>query len=60
MAVSPSPIKAWTVREWARLTSLSKSYVYILIGNGTITSVKSGRRRLITTSPDDYIGSLAA
>jgi hypothetical protein len=57
---SSSPIVAWTVRDWAHHTSLSKSYVYILLTKGVITSVKAGKRRLITTPPDEYIGSLAA
>lgn len=55
-----SPIRAWTVRDWAIQTSLSKSYVYVLLARGRITSVKAGKRRLITTSPDAYISSLAA
>jgi excisionase family DNA binding protein len=54
------PIVAWTVRDWAEQTSLSKSYVYILINARKITSVKSGKKRLITTSPAAYIQSLAA
>ena len=54
------PIVAWTVRDWATQTSLSKSYVYILINARKITSVKSGKKRLITTSPIEYIQSLAA
>jgi excisionase family DNA binding protein len=59
MATDP-PIRAWTVRDWAHITSLSKSYVYVLLNRHVITSVKSGKRRLITTSPDDYIQRLAA
>jgi excisionase family DNA binding protein len=54
------PIVAWTVRDWAEQTSLSKTYVYILINAGTIASVKAGKKRLITTSPIEYIQSLAA
>ena len=53
-------IVAWTVRDWAKQTSLSKSYVYILINARKITSVKSGKRRLITTAPETYLSSLAA
>ena len=53
-------IYAWTVREWAQQTSLSKSYVYVLLSAGRISSVKAGKRRLITTAPADYIDSLAA
>ena len=57
--MNETPIVAWTVRDWARQTSLGRSYVYILINAGKIGSVKSGRKRLITTSPKDYIASLA-
>jgi excisionase family DNA binding protein len=59
MADDPNPIVAWTVRDWARQTSLSKSYVYVLLEKRRIASVKAGKRRLITTPPDQYIASLA-
>ena len=49
---------AWTVKEWAALVSLSRPYVHILIKNNTIDSVKAGSRRLITTSPEDYLARL--
>lgn len=54
------PIVAWTIQDWARQTSLSKSYVYILIAKNKIESVKAGKRRLIRTPPEVYIKSLAA
>lgn len=60
MDQSQPKICAWTVREWAQQTSLSKSYVYVLLNAGRISSVKAGKRRLITTPPADYIDSLAA
>ena len=56
--MNETPIVAWTVREWARQTSLGRSYIYILINAGKIRSVKSGRKRLITTPPRDYIEGL--
>lgn len=49
---------AWTVKEWAPLVSLSRSYVHILIQQNAIDSVKAGTRRLITTSPDEYLARL--
>jgi len=57
--INDPPIVAWTVREWARQTSLSKTYVYNLINAGKLSSVKSGKKRLITTSPKDYLDTLA-
>lgn len=54
------PVVAWTVKDWAHQTSLSKSYVYILVAKKKLASVKAGTRRLITTSPADYLQSLAA
>jgi len=54
------PIVAWTVKDWGSRTSLSKSYIYVLISKGIITSVKSGRKRLITNAPETYLDKLAA
>jgi hypothetical protein len=49
----------WRISEWASDTGLSRAYVYLLLGAGTISSVKSGNARIITTSPKDYLASLA-
>jgi hypothetical protein len=49
----------WRISEWANDTGLSRAYVYLLLGAGTISSVKSGNARIITTSPKDYLASLA-
>jgi len=54
------PIVAWTIRDWAKQTSLSKSYIYVLIAKNKIESVKAGKRRLIRTPPEVYLRSLVA
>jgi len=53
------PRLAWTVREWGRLTSLSKSYVHILIGRGEVKSRLVGKRRLILTPPEEFLRDAA-
>ena len=50
----------WRVPEWAADVGLSRAFVYELIGDGTIKSVKAGNARIITTRPVDYLASLAS
>jgi hypothetical protein len=58
-ACTASPNKAgWRISEWTEDTGLSRAYVYILINENKISSVKSGAARIITTSPAAYLGSL--
>jgi hypothetical protein len=49
----------WRVPEWAKSVGLSRAYVYELMNEGLIRSVKSGAARIITTHPQDYLSSLA-
>ncbi len=49
----------WRVPEWAKSVGLSRAYVYELMNDGLIRSVKSGAARIITTHPQDYLSSLA-
>jgi hypothetical protein len=49
----------WRVPEWAKSVGLSRAYVYELMNDGLIRSVKSGTARIITTHPQDYLSSLA-
>ena len=46
---------AYPVNRWCALVSLSPSYAYELMGNGTIESVKIGGKRLITTPPRTFL-----
>ena len=53
-----SPTKAgWRVNEWAADAGLSRSFVYILLADHQISSVKVGGKRLITTPPLAFIAS---
>lgn len=55
-----SPTKCgWRVTEWGRDVGLSRAYVWRLISDGTIKSVKSGGARIILTPPAEYLASLA-
>ena len=49
----------WRVSEWAPAVGLSRATVFNLLNDGAINSVKSGNARIITTSPRDYLASLA-
>lgn len=51
---------AWTVKEWGSATRLGKTKIYELIKEKQIRSVKSGVKRLITTSPGEYLNGLDA
>ena len=48
----------WRVNEWAAAVGISRTSVYELIAAKTITSVKFGGARLITTLPRDFLASL--
>jgi hypothetical protein len=48
----------WRLREWCDATGLSRAYVNILISRRSIRSVKSGKARIIMTSPSEYLNSL--
>jgi hypothetical protein len=50
---------AWSVRHWCAATDLSASYVWLLIAEKRISSVKTGNKRLILTSPQAFLESLA-
>jgi hypothetical protein len=55
----PQPKKVgWRVSEFAISTGIGGSSVYELIADCTITSVKFGGARIITTSPEDFLASL--
>ncbi|MAI14246.1 MAG: transcriptional regulator [Rhodospirillaceae bacterium] len=46
--------KGWSVNEWCDATSIGRTKTFELIGNKSIQSLTVGRRRIITTSPDDF------
>lgn len=48
----------WPVKDWEAATSLSHTTVYSLLKSGRIDSVKLGSKRLILTSPSDFLASL--
>jgi hypothetical protein len=51
---------AWGINEWARAIGVSRSYVTSLISSRRVQSVKLGYKRLITTSPSDFVSRLPA
>jgi excisionase family DNA binding protein len=50
-------VLVWTVKEWARQMSLSKSYVHKLIARQAISSAKIGRKRVIITPPREFLAT---
>lgn len=50
--------RAWKVKEWGAMVSLSDSYVFKLIAEKKIDSVRLGHTRLITTSPEAFLKNL--
>ena len=46
--------KGWSVNEWCDATSIGRTKTFELIGNKSIQSLTVGRRRIITTSPNDF------
>jgi hypothetical protein len=51
---------AWRVNGWLAEVPISRTKLYAEIGAGRIATVKVGSATLITTSPHDYLASLAA
>ena len=49
----------WKPERWARAVDLSRASVYNLLAAKRITSVKYGKSRLITTTPKEFLASLA-
>lgn len=51
---------AWSIKNFCAAVDISPAYAYELLAAGKIRAVKVGGKRLITTSPRDFIASLAA
>jgi hypothetical protein len=49
----------WRINEWGASVGLGRSSVYDLVGAGKIQAVKYGRAHIITTSPVEFLASLA-
>jgi hypothetical protein len=61
VAARSNPEKVgWRIKEWAAAVGLCRASVYNLLGDQKIESVKSGSARIITTSPREYLTSLAS
>jgi predicted DNA-binding transcriptional regulator AlpA len=45
----------WRVNEWATDVGLGRAFVYQLMNQGEIKSVKVGGARIIVTPPRDYL-----
>jgi hypothetical protein len=45
----------WRPLEWARAVGVSRAYVYLLLNDDLIESVKLGSARVITTSPSEFL-----
>jgi hypothetical protein len=49
----------YTVNEWCHAAGLGRSKLYEMIADGAVQSVTVGRRRIITTTPADFLAALA-
>ena len=47
----------WSILDWCDATSLGRTKTFELIINGSIRSIREGRRRIIITSPADYFNA---
>jgi hypothetical protein len=58
-ALVVSERRGWRINQWAHEVGVSRAYVYAsLLSTNRIESVKVGRARVITTSPDEFLASL--
>lgn len=44
--------RAWSIDEWRAMYGLGRNTTYNLIADGTLPTVKLGRRRIITAEGD--------
>ena len=58
-SINPDKV-GWRVSEWAADVGISRAFTYELIAEKSISSVKVGAARIITTPPADYLKNLAA
>ena len=49
--------QGWSIPDWCDATSLGRTKTFELISNGSIRSIREGRRRIIITSPADYLNA---
>ena len=49
---------AWSVRDWAAAVSVSRVTVHRLVKANVIKSKLMGRKRLILTTPEEYVDGL--
>ena len=57
IAAKPEQV-AWSVKHWCAATDLSPAYCYELLAAGKIEAVKVGGKRLITTTPREFLAGL--
>jgi predicted site-specific integrase-resolvase len=50
---------AWSVKDWAAAVSVSRVTVHRLIKADMIRTKLMGRKRLILTTPEEYVEGLA-
>jgi hypothetical protein len=55
-----TPPAGWSVADWSRATSIGRTKIFELLKLQKIDSVCFGRRRIITTSPAEFLASLAS
>jgi len=49
---------AWSVKDWAAAVSVSRVTVHRLIKADAIRTTLMGRKRLILTTPEEYVENL--
>jgi len=50
---------AWSIKDWAAAVSISRVTVHRLVKANAIRSTLMGRKRLILTTPEEYVEGLA-
>ncbi len=56
--LTPMQRLGWPVKDWAAAAGIGRSTIYELISEGSIKSVKFRSKRLIITSPAEWLQSL--
>jgi hypothetical protein len=60
LSTQPNPEQcAWSVRSWCRALDLSHAFAYELLAEKKIRGIKVGGKRLIVTTPSEFIAAHA-
>ncbi|MCB9947890.1 MAG: excisionase [Rhodospirillaceae bacterium] len=60
MSIEHGPQRAgWSIADFYAAVGIGRTLAYKLINEGVIATVRIGRRRIVTTRPEDFLALFA-